>query len=60
MSREDMLDGVAPLMGAAQSPKMTACPELLRSCNGASVAGEKQGRQGWWEMPSGGDSRPDS
>lgn len=38
------MDGVAPSMGAAQSPKMRACPELLRSCNGASMTGEKQGK----------------
>ena len=39
-----MVDGVAPSIGAGQSSMMRACPELLRSCNGASVAGGKQGK----------------
>ena len=47
-----MVNAVAPSMGAVRSPKVRARPELLRSCNRASTAGENKGGQGWWEMTS--------
>lgn len=41
ISQEDMVNAVAPSMGAVQSPKVRAHPELLRSCNRASFFLEK-------------------